>query len=41
MRTNLAADQLQNLNQKHKLYYERDDQCLLMPDMIIAMNYGS
>ena len=41
MRTNHIANQLQSLNQKHKLYDEPMDQCLLMPDMIIAMNARS
>ena len=39
MRTNNTANQLQYLNQKHKLYSYNTDQFLLMPDMIIAMNY--
>ena len=38
MRTNHIANQLQNLNQTHKLYDDTLHQCLLMPDMIIAMN---
>ena len=41
MRTNHTANQLQYLNQTSKLYDDCDHQCLLMPDMIIAMNYGS
>ena len=41
MRTNHTANQLQYLNQKYKLYDEDYHQCLLMPDMIIAMNYRS
>ena len=41
MRTNHIANQLQYLNQKHKLYDQYWDQCLLMPDMIIAMNMNS
>ena len=41
MRTNHIANQLQHLNQTYKLYDEYYHQCLLMPDMIIAMNAGS
>ena len=41
MRTNHTADQLQYLNQTHKLYDDPTHQCLLMPDMIIAMNCDS
>ena len=41
MRTNHTVNQLEYLNQTHKLYDQWYDQCLLMPDMIIAMNYKS
>ena len=41
MRTNHTANQLQYLNQTHKLYDNWSQQCLSMPDMIIAMNSDS
>ena len=44
MRTNHTANKLQYLNQTYKLYDDDEeclDQCLLMPDMIIAMNDSS
>lgn len=41
MRTNHIANQFEYLNQKHKLNDDWYHQCLLMPDMIIAMNEES